>query len=212
MVLASTAIGGARRQAALYHARERRRSLLSDAELFRNLELADGDAADLVPVFPDALAPITFAGMAEFNGGGAEDEIVLSTGPVELLTRSSGLRLTADGEAFDISLSPGQRFRWNLAVRPGDGQVRFWVDSERRVAAGLATAPFSWHGAGTLTYDSRARLTARSPLSAYYQQRPRHFGDASIAIPPGPDGDSILFRAAIATFLTGSFPFQDNPQ
>ena len=212
MVLATTRIGRARRQAALFYARERRRSLLSAARLFATLELPEGgtfDSSDL-----DELAPITFEGVARYEGAGGPGGTIFDTGLYSLVTTATGLELVGPGPTtVAVEIGVGRVFRWNLAMRPGDAQVRFWIDSELRVRTTMGTAVQAWHADGTVTYDDTPRVTVLSPLTVYHLQRPRHFDESLFeapVVPPVTDND-ILLRAAIATFLTGSFPFVDNP-
>lgn len=194
-------------------ARRRRLGHLSDAELFRTREVAQGGSLSLAAEFPDALAPVTFEGVFDFATGAAGT--FFDTGLLSLSATTTGLRLAYGAFApQDVTLGNGRRVRWNLAFRPGDAQVRLWIDSERVVAAELGTiAPLAWHANGTLTYLDAGGIDLVSPLSAYALQRPRHFGDAALVLPdPGVTDNDILMRAAIATFLaTGSHPFVDNP-
>lgn len=206
------AVLGSRRQAALHSARKRRRSLLSDANLFRTRRLPAGDTLALADQFPNTLAPVTFEGVLDFSAGSTST--VLSTGLLSLRTTAAGLSVVYGSFAPQtVTVSDQRRIRFNLAFRPGDAQVRLWLDSELVVASQFGLVfPLAWHAGGTLTYSDTAGADLIESLSVYALQRPRHFGEAR-AIVSGvtPDSD-ILYRAAIATFLTGSFPFLENPQ
>ena len=211
MVLGTTERGRRSRQAALHYARERRRSLLSDARLFRVLELPMGGSADLSQTLTEKGSPITFGGVFDYTTGSSA--VFLNTGALAFQSIPTGLRVTgAGGFKQDVVVSSGRRIRYNLAVRPGDAQVRLWLDSVCVVAAQFGTPPFEWHANGTLTYADAAGVDLVSPLSLYGLQRPRHF-DAARVVDPGSDAqDDILFRAAVATFFASSaHPFVDNP-
>lgn len=215
MVLALNRLGRARRQAALYNSRRRRLSLLSDARLFSHMNLPEGDTLNLSVVFSEQITPICFEGVMRFTGGppGGPARLLDTGNPgIRIIPRNNDLQIVGNAGQFFVNVPLGKprTLRWNLAIRPGDAQVRFWVDSQLRVAAKFGNAPFAWHSDGTLTYQTTNRATALSPMRIYYKQRPRHFGGAQIEL-AGPVGEQILFRAAIATFLTGAFPFQDNP-
>ena len=161
-------------------ARRRRLGHLSDAELFRTREVAQGGSLALATEFPDTLAPVTFEGVLDFTTGSTGT--FFDTGLLALSTVASGLRLSFG--AFtpqDVTVGSTRRLRWNLAFRPGDAQVRLWIDSERVVAAELGTiTPLAWHAGGTLTYLDAGGADLVSPLSAYALQRPRHFRDRDL--------------------------------
>tara|TARA_R110000851_G_scaffold120002_1_gene248087 strand:- start:27536 stop:28162 length:627 start_codon:yes stop_codon:yes gene_type:complete len=195
------------RRTSAYHARRRRLSLLSDAELARTLELAVGSTADLGQLGRPDL-PVTFEAVVDRDGAAVGP--ILTAGKMGLTNTVAGITFSFTGFPDKlIAISPGRRYRYNLAYRPGDAQARLWIDSDCVMALELGTVPLDWHtGSGSMSGGTLAAGVV-SPLSTYQCQRPRHFGDAREVAAPVEE-DSILCRAAIATHLaTSAYPFTD---
>ncbi len=109
-------------------------------------------------------------------------------------------------------IETGRVYRYDLAIRPNDAQVRLWIDSERLIAAQFGTSQLPWHADGDITYDDTPSTTVLDKLDIFYHQRPRHFGDANVVLPdPSVGLEGILLRAAKATFKLGRWPFMGNP-
>ena len=198
----------ARAQAALYYARRRTRSCRSDAALFRTHTIDVGGALDAEHSFPSALVPVTFEGVVRLDG--TTVTTILDTGAITLETTATGGLLIRSGSFVqEVAVPVGREFRFDLAVRPGDAEVRLWLDADVAISTRFGDGPLAWHDGTTVSYTDTAAVELLSPLSIYQAQRPRHFGEAEVVLPGGTEADDTLYRAAIATFLTDEVAFLD---
>lgn len=184
--------------------------------------MPEGDTVDAGVVFADETLEVTFAGQLRRETMGADTFLAAGT-TMELATNlTDGLSLrvgsfvaftqrAVGGTLQPFVLEPGRTYRYALAIRPNDAQVRLWIDSERLIAAQFGTLVLPWHDDGDISYTDTASTTVLDDLDVFYEQRPRHFGDANLILPDPGVGEDLLLRAAKATFKLGRWPFMGNP-
>lgn len=167
-----------RRQAALFHGRERRRSLQGIPELTRTaqiygttvMEVANLDTGEL---FPSRLTPITFRTKIEITDNSGEHRgIVFEFGDdaigcvLWIGDETIGFHAGEDGTVngatalYDLGaeLPVGGTYDLVAAVRPGDGRVRLWSNG---LELARATASSNGFGtAGTWAADSEGSFAS----------------------------------------------------
>ncbi len=193
--------------------RRRRLSHRALPALFQTHRVPEGGVVDAGDVFLDENLEVTFAGLVRREAAGPDSFLTIGT-LLELGTTAGGglsIRVGSFSAVTSLSVEIGRTFRFALAIRPGDAQVRIWVDSDRVLAAQFGTSTLAWHDDGDLTFTDVPSATMLDDLDVYYIQRPRQFGDANLILTdPGAVND-LLLRAAKATFKLGRWPFMENP-
>ena len=201
------------RVATHHYARRRRLSHRSVPALFRTFRLPEGGTVNAGTTFADENLEVTFAGVVRREGLGPHT--FLTAGSVLALATNVAGGLSVQVGGFSAVTVPtfavGRTFRFALAIRPNDAQVRLWVDSDRVLAAQFGTLTLPWHDDGVISFADTASATMLDDLDVFYIQRPRHFGDANLILPDIGGVEDLLLRAARATFKLGHWPFMENP-
>ena len=163
----------AEQQAALFHARERRRSFSGVPELARTHRFAIPTATLPAASFPSRVVPFTFATSIEVvENGGVHQGLIFELGDANVAIAAwvdddqIGFRAGSLGDDRALAsfttgtgeLQVGRRFDLVFSVRPGDGRVRFWDDS---LELGRATAvngafPAGWAAASDGAFAAAA--------------------------------------------------------
>lgn len=196
--------------AARWKQRQRRRdSHRSYPDLLQTHNIGEGETLSTTDNFPSLLAPITFA--SRFRRLGSSNDVFLSSDLFELSNVAGGIRIDVGTFSKTVAFADGRSAQFALAFRPGDAQVRLWIDSVCVAAATYsATAPSAWATVGNVvSYDNAGGVDLETRLDVFYCSRPIHFGlprDDVVST-----FDDLLCRAALATFYTEVFPFVQKP-
>ncbi|KKK69294.1 hypothetical protein LCGC14_2935490, partial [marine sediment metagenome] len=167
----------------------------------------DGSVA-VAASFPDTTRSVTFKFRVNRTSAAADGKIVtlgneghigFDVGRLEVVTGGSTFRAPFVG-------APRDSAEIVVAIRPIDGQVRAWVDSDCVIAADTFLSAFSWAIFGNVAYGSVGGATVLSDLDIFDFQLPRHFDECGSI--PDTGFCQLLYRAAIAANLsTSEVPF-----
>ena len=191
--MARFGIRGRLAQALAFHSRERTRSLRTNvSELFRTHVFVDGATIDPAVSFPapDRTSDVTFDFRLKVTGAAPAGDVLVIGGAVNVTVTLAGPDITvhagsAAGDGVTITatdaLPATGLYDISVAVKPGTGQARLWVNG-RLLAAGTSAGgdfPAGWADTTPGSYGSGLTDAAvASPLSVFTMQVPRHFHES----------------------------------
>lgn len=197
----------ARRAVDISH-RKRRDSHRGYPDLHQTHTIPIGGSVFVVSSFPNTDRAVTFKFRVDRTSDVADGNIVTLGNEGHIGFNVGELEVVAGGRTFRAPFigAPRSSAEVVVALRPTDGQVRAWVDSECVIADVAFVVPFSWATSGSVAYGSVAGADVLSDLDVFDLQLPRHFDECSaiadVRFSP------LLFRVAIAANLsTSEVPF-----
>jgi len=190
--------------------RRRRDSHRGYPDLFQTHRVAVGGSIDVPTYFPTPAREVTFKFRLNRSDPAATGVLVTlgDQGSIEL--QSGALLVNQNGEEFVGSFpgAPASSAEVVVALKPVEGKVRAWADSDCVISGVTSSFPYSWATSGSIAYDSIAGADVVSELDAFDLQLPRHFDECGDVTTPAAESDDHLYRAAIAANLATRFvPF-----
>lgn len=87
------------------------------------------------------------------------------------------LQVVAGGSTFTVPVSgnPASDAEIVVSIRPSDGALRAWVDSERVIVDTTSMTGYEWITSGTLDYDSVSGVVVLNKLEIFDGQLPFRF-------------------------------------
>lgn len=169
-------------EAALYHSRERRRSLAGIPELFRTHKFVGSTSIGVKPidtdvVFPDREQLVTFKTAVRFTNRVTAVGVVFEFGsntrgcalvvgaPNMVLIGAGGAGTNQAAAIYGGGFATGAVWELVAAVRPGDGRVRLWANGVE-IARATASAGTMGTGGWADGTDGAFAASAAGPLPA----------------------------------------------
>ena len=205
---ARSRLGLRARRAIDIHHRKRRDSHRGYPDLHQTHTIAVGGSFAVAASFSDTTRSVTFKFRVNRTSPVADGKIVTLGNEGHIGFDVGRLEVATGGSVFRAPFigAPRNSAEVVVAIRPIDGQVRAWVDSDCVIASETFLSAFSWALFGNIAYGSVGGATVLSDLDIFNLQLPRHFDECG----PIPDTRfcQLLFRAAIAANLsTSEVPF-----
>lgn len=121
---------------------------------------------------PEIIDDFPFLGGGLGSGG---DLVVWDQGSIGF--DGPALKLVAGGSTFTVPVdgNPAEDSEIVVAIRPSDGAIRAWVDSDRVLADTTSMTAYEWITSGTLDYDSVSGVVVLNKLEIFDAQLPFRF-------------------------------------
>lgn len=192
------AILGARRQAALYYARKRNRSLRQVPRLYGTGNFPPSSVQSDAVANVDLDRPITFVADVDLTQTG----LMFSWGTSITLTVNA-TTLVLGFPQGDVTVSHPATGKWTLvlSIRPGDGHAHLWNQfGTLWRTESLATGTWADPDEDLTIGDNVVSM-----FKLYTAQLPRHFGATGQAeiIAPEPEGNGEFWINSTIIFMNG---------
>lgn len=186
----------AAQQAARYFNRRRRLSRVAIPALHQTRFVPiGGPFPDAVDVVQDPSAPVTFKARVICTGvpNGALLTIGSSSTGLFFVSGKLEARVNGGGVQSVFTFADGVRFDVALAIVPGTGRFRCYIESQEQINGQVAAGDYV--SAGNLTLSAPSNVLLDDGLRVYALHVPQGLVGSTGTAPPGAGFDDILFRA-----------------